>query len=379
MPELQTRLLSAHNRGPALLARLSVVAMAAMIASGCTILQEEKIDYKSARQGNSLDVPPDLTQLSSESRYNVPGTGTASASGQPVAQVGAAASTTTALNALGDVRIERAGSQRWLLIGRPVDQLWNPVTEFWKENGFILTVDQEKLGIMETDWAENRAKIPQDIIRSTIGKLFDNLYSSGERDKFRTRLERRADGSTEIYVSHRGMEEVYNSVQKDSTIWQPRPSDPELETEFLRRLMIKLGASAEQAQTAVAGAVAIKPTARVVNEAQGPVLVVEEGFDLAWRRVGLSLDRTGFTVEDRNRAQGVYFVRFVPANAADKEKKGFLSGLFGGKSEAKPAQYQFKLVGSTDSTTVTVLDAKGNAAPQADAKRIVELLAGDLN
>ena len=375
MPAIHTRSFPSSHQAPTYLARLSVVAAATLLASGCTILQEDKIDYKSAKQGTTLDVPPDLTQLSTESRYSLPGASSANASGQQADQA-APASGATAVNAVGDVRIERAGSQRWLVIWRPVDKLWNPVTTFWKENGFNLAVDQEKLGIMETDWAENRAKIPQDFIRSTIGKVFDNLYSTGERDKFRTRLERSKDGGTEIYISHRGMEEVYTSSQKDATKWQPRASDPELETEFLRRMMISLGATADEAKAAVTQA-ATKQVARVANGAQGPVLMVDESFDLAWRRVGLSLDRTGFTVEDRDRAQGVYFVRFVPANAP--EKKGFLSSLFGSKSEAKPAQYQFKVVGSGNTTTVSVLDNKGNAAPQADAKRIVELLAADLN
>lgn len=377
MSASHSRAHSSPNRGSAAFARLSAVALAALLASGCTILQEDKIDYKSARQGTALDVPPDLTQLSRESRYNLPGANSASASGQQAEQAAPVANA-TAMSAIGDVRIERAGGQRWLVIARPVEQLWNPVNEFWKENGFVLTLDQEKLGIMETDWAENRAKIPQDFIRSTIGKVFDSLYSTGERDKFRTRLERGSNGTTEIYISHRGMEEVYSSAQKDATVWQPRASDPELETEFLRRLMVKLGASAEQAKVATTSVVA-QPVARIVNEAQGPVLMVDEGFDLAWRRIGLTLDRTGFTVEDRDRAQGVYFVRFVPANAQENQKKGFLSRLFASTPEAKPAQYQFKVVSAGDTTKVTVLDAKGSAAAAADAKRIIELLAADLN
>ncbi|MEX1167114.1 MAG: outer membrane protein assembly factor BamC, partial [Hydrogenophaga sp.] len=207
-------------RSPALLnaARLSAVSLAVLLASGCTVLQEDKIDYKSAKRGSTLDVPPDLTQLSRENRYNVPGVATASASGQATAQETASINnSTTAVNALGDVRIERAGGQRWLVVKRPADRLWTPVAEFWKDNGFILETEQEKLGIMETDWAENRAKIPQDFIRATIGKVFEGLYSSGERDRFRTRLERGADGTTEIYVSHRGMEEVYTSSSKDQT------------------------------------------------------------------------------------------------------------------------------------------------------------------
>ena len=377
MPALLTRSIFSSHQGPTCIARLSLVAAAAMLASGCTVLQEDRIDYKSAKQGTTLDVPPDLTQLSADTRYNMPGASSASASEQQAAQA-APASGATAVNAVGDIRIERSGDLRWLVTDRPVEQLWDPVADFWKENGFTLSVDQEKLGIMETDWAENRAKIPQDFIRATIGKIFDSLYSTGERDKFRTRLERSKDGGTEIYISHRGMEEVYTSSQKDATTWQPRASDPELETEFLRRMMISLGATAEQAKAAGAQS-AVKQVASLSTGAQGPVLMVEESFDLAWRRVGLSLDRTGFTVEDRDRAQGVYFVRFVPANAPENEKKGFLSGLFSSKAEAKPSRYQFKLVGTGDSSTVSVLDDKGNAAPQADAKRILELLAADLN
>ena len=377
MSALHTRSNPSSHQSPTCIARLSLVAAAALLASGCTVLQEDKIDYKSAKQGTTLDVPPDLTQLSADTRYNMPGASSASASGQQAAQA-APATGATAVNAVGDIRIERSGDLRWLVTDRPVEQLWDPVADFWKENGFTLSVDQEKLGIMETDWAENRAKIPQDFIRATIGKIFDSLYSTGERDKFRTRLERSKDGGTEIYISHRGMEEVYTSSQKDATTWQPRASDPELETEFLRRMMISLGATAEQAKAAGAQS-AVKQVASLSTGAQGPVLMVEESFDLAWRRVGLSLDRTGFTVEDRDRAQGVYFVRFVPANAPENEKKGFLSGLFSSKAEARPSRYQFKVVGVGNSSTVSVLDDKGNAASQADAKRILELLAADLN
>ena len=361
---------------PRHLARIGVVSVAVLLASGCTILQEDKIDYKSAKPGATLDVPPDLTQLSRDSRYNVPGT-VASASGQQAAQA-APGNNVTATNAVGDVRIERSGNQRWLVIDRPADQLWGPVTEFWKENGFILITEQEKLGIMETDWAENRAKIPQDFIRSTIGKVFDNLYSSGERDKFRTRLERSGDGKTEIYISHRGMMEVYTTSQKDQTAWQPREADPELETEFLRRLMVKLGVSEAQAK-AVSAAVPSQSAARVATVSERPVVQMDEDFDRAWRRVGLALDRTGFTVEDRDRAQGTYFVRYVPTAAADTKKPGFFGRLFGSKGpEVKPAKYQIKVTTAGTLSTVAVLDAQGQPGPVQDAQRIVKILVDDL-
>lgn len=358
-------------------ARLGLIALAASLATGCSVLQEDKIDYKSAKQISTLDVPPDLTQLSQDSRYRVPGS-VVTASGYQDAQPTQSSSAGTAVNQLGDVRIERAGDQRWLVVDRPADKLWVPVKDFWQENGFQLQVDQEKLGILETDWAENRAKLPQDFIRRTIGKAFENLYSTGERDKYRTRLERNAQGGTEIFISHRGMEEVYTSNSKDQTIWQPRPANPELESEFLRRLMLKLGASETQAQAALAQT-PVQPGARVATVNNQPMVQLDDGFDRAWRRVGLSLDRTGFTVEDRDRAQGIYFVRYV-ASTDRPADKGFISRLFGGsKDEATPSKYRVVVRSAGDnSSTVSVLDAQGQAEASANAQRIVQLLAEDL-
>jgi outer membrane protein assembly factor BamC len=248
-----------------------------------------------------------------------------------------------------------------------------------QENGFLLALDQENLGIMETDWAENRAKIPQDFIRATLGKLLDNLYSTGERDKFRTRLERTPAGGTEIYVSHRGMVETLIGSGKagENTVWQPRAADPELEAEFLRRLMVKLGVSQEQAKALVASSPA-RQTVRVAKVNNLPVLQIDEGFERAWRRVGLALDRTGFTVEDRDRAQGTYFVRYVEP-AGDKKEPGFFGKLFSGSSAgAAPLKYRIAVRSEGEATTVSVLNAQGGPETSANAQRIVQVIADDL-
>ena len=358
--------------------RLSLLALA-MALSACAALEGDKIDYKSATKGSTLEVPPDLTQLSRDSRYNVPG-GAVSAAAM---QAGQAAQPSGTANAaalqLGDVRIERDGNQRWLVVNRPADKLWEPVRDFWQESGFNLAQADANVGIMETDWAENRAKLPQDFIRSTIGRVFDSLYSTGERDKFRTRIERNAQGGSEIYISHRGMIEVYNSDKKESTVWQPRPSDVELEAEFLRRLMLKLGTTPEQAK-AVLTAGSQPQAARTASVNGVPTLQLAEGFDRAWRRVGLALDRTGFTVEDRDRTQGIYFVRYLPSDNAGKGgKPGFLSGLFGGKTqEITPQRYRIKVGSDATQSQVSVLDAQGKADTSPTAGKILQLLANDL-
>jgi outer membrane protein assembly factor BamC len=361
------------------------VLLAGLALSGCTSVSDalsgDKVDYKSgaATKAPSLAIPPDLSQLTRDSRYVVPGMAV-SANAYQVAQPSAV--TPTATNTIGDVRIERAGSQRWLVVNRPADKLWEPVRDFWKESGFQLPIEQAELGILETDFAENRAKLPQDFIRNTIGKVLDTLYSTGERDKFRTRLERTANGGTEIFISHRGMVEVVNSTSSTggtgSTVWQPRPADPELEAEFLRRLMVKLGVTQEQSKALVASGVT-RQTSRISAVNGIPVLQVDEGFERAWRRVGLALDRTGFTVEDRDRAQGLYFVRYVALNADTKEA-GFFSKLFSSSStgSSMPLKYRIALRSKDDSTTVSVLNADGKPETSVNAERIVKVLADDL-
>ena len=353
--------------------------------SGCSsvsnLLQSDKIDYKSSgKAGPSLDVPPDLTQLSRETRYVVPGS-VASANAFQVGQ-GPQALPVASL-AVGDVRIERAGTQRWLVVNRPADKLWGPVRDFWLESGFLLALDQENLGIMETDFAENRAKLPQDFIRNAIGKVLDSLYSTGERDKFRTRLERNAAGGTEIYISHRGMvETVVGSIKSaaaagDGTVWQPQPPNPELEAEFLRRLMVKLGVTQEQSKALVASSPS-STTSRLANVNGVPVVQIDEGFERSWRRVGLTLDRTGFTVEDRDRAQGVYFVRYVDITS-DKKESGFFGKLFSSTAPAvAPLKYRIALKSAGDATTVSVLNAQGLPESSANAQRIVQVIVDDL-
>ena len=363
----------------------ATVVAAIALSSGCStmndVLKGDKVDYKtSGKPGPSLDVPPDLTQLTRETRYVVPGTAV-SANAFQVGQ-GTQALPVAALT-VGDVRIERSGNQRWLVVNRPADKLYGPIRDFWLENGFLLSLDQENLGIMETDFAENRAKLPQDFIRETLGKVLNSLYSTGERDKFRTRLERNAAGGTEIFVSHRGLVEtvVGGSAGKtpggEGTVWQPVPPNPELEAEFLRRMMVKLGVAQEQSKVLVAAGSTRATT--IVATANGvPVVQMEEGFDRAWRRVGLTLDRTGFTVEDRDRAQGTYFVRYVDVTS-DRKEPGFLSKLFSGTAPSTPPiKYRITVKSQGESTTVSVLNAQGAPETSINAQRIVKVIADDL-
>ena len=365
-----------------LLQKISVTGLALALAACSMPKTGGDIEYKSARRGNPLEVPPDLTRMGTDGRYNVPTS--ASALAYSTEQQGAGKTAATALNAVGDVQIKRDGNQRWLVVSRAPAQLWEPVKTFWEDNGFALAVEDKKIGVMETDWAENRANIPLDPIREILGKALDSLYSTGRLDRFRTRLEANASGGTDIFVSQRGMEEIYTSRDRSTTSWQPRANDPGLEDEFLRRMMIALGVPKERADSmlqqskAAGAAVAAQAHAAVqYNTAAGTVALAED-FDRAWRRVGLSLDRSGFTVEDRDRTSGTYYVRYVPFVAEKKSSKSWLGNLFGRKAEVKPVRYRVQVQNQGAGTVVRVLTENGQPAGAEDSSRILKVLSDDL-
>jgi outer membrane protein assembly factor BamC len=364
--------------------------------AGCdtfkSMTEPGRIDYKSASKGQvkPLEIPPNLTQLQRDNRYAIPDNnrGTATASGYNLQQQGvrpAASTASVAPAAINDMHIERAGDQRWLVVKQSPEVLWPQIKDFWQESGFLINVELPEAGIMETDWAENRLKVPQGFLRSTLGKALDSVYDTGERDKFRTRLERGPDGTTEIYISHRGAKEVLtgggNAISgKESTTWTSRPSDPGLEAQFLSLLMARLGDDETKAKVAVANAAPAQARAHLVKNANGDFVETDEGFDRAWRRVGLALDRVGFTVEDRDRSQGVYFVRYVDQEQDannKKNEKGFLSRLFsfGSGDKAKPAKRYRISVKETGSTSrIAVLNNDGRPETSTTADRILSLL-----
>jgi outer membrane protein assembly factor BamC len=371
------------------IAATALLAGAALLLAGCetvSLSAGKKIDYKSISSGPALEIPPDLTSPQFDDRYTV-----TTASGAAARDASRPAQESQiAQNQTPEARVVRAGTERWLVVKASPEQAWTTTRQFWIDSGFVLAVEQPTQGIMETDWAENRADIPQDWLRRTTGKVMDLFYTTYKRDKFRTRLERGNEpGTMEIYLSHRGMEQVPTTKIDNSSpaafAWALMPPDPDLEAEMLTRMMVRFGTTQTQAAAAVAASTGPQQQdrARVTKSADGvPQLVVDDSFDRAWRRVGLALDRVGFTVTDRDRSTGLYFVRYADpeVDMARKDREsGFLSKLmFWKDTTEKPEQYRIKVEESPPASLVTVQDPKGVPDKAPSAERILGLLRDQL-
>lgn len=369
---------------------LLMAAVVPMLLAGCSsMVESKKIEYKSASKLPPLEIPPDLTQPSRDDRFAVPdvsptkGSATFSAYEGDRAGQARAATSQEVLPPVDKMHVERAGSQRWLVIPGTPDKIWPELKTFWHDMGFTVKLEMPETGIMETDWAENRAKIPDGIIRNTLGKVFEGVYSTPERDKFRTRLEKGSQpGTTEIYISHRGLYEIYTNEGRTETRWQPRPADPELEAEMLTRLMVRLGADEAHAKAMVAETVE-EERARLLSDSAGGGLELREPFDRGWRRVGLALDRVGFTVEDRDRSQGVYFVRYVdPERDVKGNDEGFLAKLAFWRDNkidpSKSPKYRIHVTSANELSMVKVQTAEGGVDTSETGRKILRLLYDQL-
>lgn len=388
-------------RSRALAFRLTSLACAggSLLLGACTIVSDggSRVDYRNAPAAKvtKLDVPPDLTQLSADPRYAPPTGAPVSANALETLHSSAAVNKpagteTVAPTVAGQIRVERVGNSRWLNVPMTPEQLWPKLRQFWQDNGMALEIDRPEIGLMETGWAENRAKLPQDVVRRTLGKVFDSAFDSGERDRYRTRLERGADGSTEVHISHRGAEEIVNPNTKEYIGWKVRANDPALESEMLARLMLALGRSAGEsapdARRIEAAVLAVNQTpsapgrARLVEGQPAATIELAEDFDRAWRRVGQALDRGGFTLEDRDRNLGLYFVRYVNPELAGKEGPNVLQRLFGAKSpDLTGTRHRLQLTSADGRVSrLQVLDADGRPDLSNNAKGIAGLLINEL-
>ena len=383
--------------------RLAGLFLAALSLVGCnsirSMMDPGSIEYRGAGQGPKLDIPPDLVTPQGSERYTLPERGASSRTlsdfnRERAASDDAAPRGSVVMPVREGARIERDGEFRWVTVKQPPEKVWPVLEDFWASQGFTLAMDSPQTGIMETEWAERRQKVENSGVRGMLSSVLGSSYSTGERDRYRTRIDRMPDGSTEIFVSHRGMEEVVTGIQRDQSIWQARPTNPELEIEYLRRILVQFGTAREAITVAGAGSGASAPggsvgsgsaasaasaaRTRIVTQGDLSQLRVNEGFDRAWREVGIVLDRVGFTVEDRDRSKGTYYVRYVDLDRRDP-RQGAISRFFSGERKDLMGQrYQIAIIRDTSDVTVAVRESDG-AAPRTPettrvANRIIALL-----
>lgn len=367
--------------------RAAALVLAISTLAGCDTLNDwfatDRVNYKATGSAPPLQVPGDLTTAQAQPQYTAPPV-TAALGGAPTRHVTAAGNSSEGVPSANDplgMHVERDGDRRWLVVdGRTPDQLWPQLEAFWSDNGFALKTDTPATGIMTTDWAENRANIPDDWFRRTIGRVIDFAYSSGTRDSFRTLVERGANGTTDISITHSAMEEMLTGQDKTSSRWIERPRNPVLEALFLSKLMQKFGLTEDQSKQLLASAKPAEAPAKINMSAGATTLDLSDGIEVAWLRVGLALDRTNFTVDNRDREKRIYYVRYADPTQELKRDGLFGKLFYSGASQQKAGKEFLVSVQPVErGTQVAVVDANGQIDTSPEAQRLISLLHAQLN
>ena len=367
-----------------------VVAIALISMTACSGNKKDlpKLDYQTqTRKIVKLEVPPDLNNPDQGNLYQIPaGSGAVRASDlSRRTSATQQAANSEVLKSVKGVRLERDGNQRWIEVqGKSPTEIWPLLKAFWQENGFDIKSEEPGIGQMETEWAENRAKIPQDGLRRLLDKVgMGGIYSTSERDKFIIRIEQGKNGTTDVFFAHKGMKEVYADKKKDTTMWQPAANDPNLEAAFLARFMQYLGVDQQQAENALTQSVA-KRSGSELARIDGNTLLVSGDYGRNWRRTALALDRIGLNVLGQNIERHAFLVQQAPneSEAVSTKKPGFFSRMFGkGKKVEKPAAYPEIIVfvePINGGSRIRLLNKDGSAYNGSDASTLISRLHTEL-
>lgn len=343
--------------------------------SGMDFNVADRINYKNSKTINSLEVPPDLNSPKYDTTYASVPNGTVSAAA--VAKGVTSAKAMTILPTNGGVQLMRQGNVRWLKINAPAEAVWPKLEEFWRVMGVGLKRDEPRVGIMETEWAENRAEIPLDSIRKIIGKVFEGMYDAGSRDRFRIHLERPSAQTTNVFLSHERAEE---QVTGTGTKWQYKPAKPELEAELLNRLMVFLQGGDPAATTTPTAEANQTSVAVSMTRADGgqPALTVGGNANDTWIRTGVMLGRIGMSIDDQQRERGVYTVTFK-GDTGSKGEQGLFSRMFKSEKDTLKVggRYQVQIVDAGTSSLITVGDADGSPLRPSVAQSILNRLKAE--
>ena len=367
-----------------------VVAIALISMTACSGNKKDlpKLDYQTqTRKIVKLEVPPDLNNPDQGNLYQIPaGSGAVRASDlSRRTSATQQAANSEVLKSVKGVRLERDGNQRWIEVqGKSPAEIWPLLKAFWQENGFDIKSEEPGIGQMETEWAENRAKIPQDGLRRLLDKVgLGGIYSTSERDKFIIRIEQGKNGTTDVFFAHKGMKEVYADKNKDTTTWQPAANDPNLEAAFLARFMQYLGVDQQQAENALSQSVA-KRSGNELARIDGNTLFVSGDYGRNWRRTALALDRIGLNVLGQNIERHAFLVQQAPneSEAVSTKKPGFFGRMFGkGKKAEKPAAYPKIIVfvePVNGGSRIRLLNKDGSAYNGSDASTLLSRLHTEL-
>ena len=298
-------------------------------------LGSRDINYQADEKVDSLIIPPDLTEPSTL---------------QALTEVEEIADDNQVIQRVQNIEIQRDKYRRWLLVEIPPSDVWALSKEFFRSYGFKIEKENQKIGLIETDYLEIETQVPDKslgAIRTALSKALKTQYGLPIADKYRIRIEPTDNPmKSEVYLTLSSIGEVVSGATR---VWQPREKDVELETEMLLKLMVFLGSDRSDAISKIQSNTAENITKLTVELSETGYATLIFPFDKkeSWKLLGWALDELSVDIEDRDQIEGSYFINVTP-------NKGFFSKLLSTASITKTYQLILKEDANSQSRVIFV-------------------------
>ncbi len=360
---------------------MTIFIFSPIIFAGCSLFDQSDTSNQSVASStptNSLEMPPNLIKPTADNRYNLPASGEAKLSDfSALGDVKTIDSDSRLLPVETDAYLVNYGGFKVLVIERSPEEVWSLLKSFWVQNGFEIEKEIPETGFIETNWVESREKVSDGLIRNTLSRIFNGLYDTGERDKFRIRVERTNAGFSEISVVHKGLIQVASDDRFDPTVvWVNKDSDQQLEELYLRKIITFISAKGEQDSDSIK--IVKNSSSSLKGDGNNNFIELDLNFDAAWKSVGLILDRLDFEVEERSKPKGTYLIRYKKLEE-EKKEKGFLAKIFSSdKKRVDMNVYRIEIKNFENISKIFVFDFETNKRSKS-SQNILAVIHEQLN
>lgn len=379
---------------------IATLGLAAILLTACSsgnisdLIPDRRPDYRQSRMSSALEIPPDLSAASVDDKLNIPDLNPATmATYSAYAQDNAVRDRRGYIQVLPELHgvrvVENAGELPYIVVAADPSTAWQAVTRYWHNNGIRLKVSDPAVGLMETDWLENKADLPSTGFSGLLNDLLGFISDSGTRDRYRIRFSRLPDSNTAVTLIYSQAEERAQGNPKEPSgyTWTLTDNDnPEMQLEMTRRIAIFISAElrrAQQVQSAAdSGKTAAAATRSTLTSISGqPALALAGSYEQAWRNLGIGLDRASFRILQNAYQSGTYEVRYEPQADAAKQQGSLWTRLWGNKAAPKGKErpvYLVRLGREQERNLAVVQTPDGRNAPENEARAVLETIAAAL-
>jgi outer membrane protein assembly factor BamC len=277
-----------------------------------------------------------------------------------------------------DVRIQRLGDRRWLVIPEPPTVVWPKVRQFLAENGIDLEWEAPSQGRLDTRWLEVRNQAYRDVVRQVIRDGKESAQLTGGEDRLRLRVEPGLrERASEVHIRYENTGFATPGPSGLVDLRETPSHISQVEHDALNELGAYIAARVTETTVSM---VALDIGAGVKSyldiDANGdPLLRLVLDYERAWATVGQSLSRADIDVIDSDERAGIFTISVPQDLNVEAGEPGLIRRMFSFGRGDNMRDLQLKLEAGREGTyELVALDPSGQRLDREFGQQVLVLL-----